>query len=128
MPNILIVDDDPDYVEITRDILEAKGYKVNSVSNSQEAVAIMKKERPDLILLDIMMTDILDGLKVTEKMRDDPNLYRVPIIVVSSIAESPFAENFPTDEHIHIDDWVSKPVQPDVLLEKIKLYLQRSKS
>lgn len=127
MPKILIVDDDPDYVEITRELLESKGYRVNSASNSEDALAFMGKEKPDLILLDIMMSDVLDGLKVAGKMHDDPNLYRVPIIVVSSIAESPYAENFPTDEYLHIDDWISKPVQPDVLFEKVKLYLQRTK-
>lgn len=127
MPNILIVDDDPDFVEITRTILESKGHKVSSASDGEEAMESIRKQKPDLVLLDIMMANILDGLRVTWEMHDDPELYKIPIIVVSSIGQSPYAGHFPTDEYLHVDDWLSKPIQPEVLLGKVQLYLQRSK-
>jgi len=127
MPKILIVDDDPDFVEVIRTILEAKDYHVNSASDSKEAVKVIHQQKPDLVLLDIMMASVLDGLSVTYEMHDDPELHRIPIIVVSSIAQSDYAGQFPTDEYIHIDDWLSKPIQPDALLDKVKMYLLRSK-
>ena len=127
MPNILVVDDDPDYIEVTSALLENQGYRVKSANNSDEAIIALREEKPDLVLLDIMMKDILDGLKVTYEMHDNNELYRIPIIVISSIASTTYAEYFPTDEYLHIDDWVSKPINPDVLLEKVIFYLQRAK-
>ncbi len=127
MPNILVIDDDPDYVEVTSALLENHGYRVKSANNSDEAITALREEKPDLVILDIMMKDILDGLKVTYEMHDNAELYKIPIIVVSSIANTTYAEHFPTDEYLHIDDWVSKPINPDVLLEKVIFYLQRTK-
>ncbi|MGQ9610225.1 MAG: response regulator [bacterium] len=125
MAKILVVDDDPDFVEITRLILESNNYEVISAHNSADALDKMHKEKPDLVLLDIMMTQILDGLTVPREMLTDPDLERVPIIVVSSITSSPHIGEFPTDEYLAVDDWISKPVQPEVLLEKVKRYLKR---
>ncbi len=124
---ILIVDDDPDFVEITRLILESNNYEVVSASDSSEALEKMHQEKPDLVLLDIMMTQVLDGLNVPREMLIDPDLERVPIIVVSCITSSPHIGEFPTDEYLAVDDWISKPVQPEVLLDKVKRYLKRYK-
>lgn len=125
MAKILVVDDDPDFVEITRLILESNNYEVISAHDSADALAKMHQEKPDLVLLDIMMTQILDGLVVPREMLSDPDLERVPIIVVSSITSSPHIGEFPTDEYLAVDDWISKPVQPEILLEKVKRYLKR---
>jgi len=127
MPNILVVDDDPDFVEITRTLLETQNYHVDSASDGEEAIKAIRENKPDLVILDIMMAGILDGLKVTSKMHDDPELYKIPIIIVSSIGNSSYAGNFPTDEYLHADYWLSKPIQPDELLDKVKMYLLRSK-
>ncbi len=127
MSKILIVDDDPDFVEITRLILESNNYEVVSASDSSEALEKMHQEKPDLVLLDIMMTQVLDGLNVPREMLIDPDLERVPIIVVSCITSSPHIGEFPTDEYLAVDDWISKPVQPEVLLDKVKRYLKRYK-
>lgn len=127
MAKILVVDDDPDFVEVTRMILTSNGYEVISAYNSQEALQRMHEDKPDLILLDIMMTHILDGLTVTREMMSDPELERVPVIVVSAITSSPHIGKFPTDEYLPVEDWISKPVQPEELLKKVKLYLRRFK-
>lgn len=124
MAKILIVDDDPDFVEITRMILEAHGYEVGSAANGAEALSKMKKEPPDLVILDVMMSGVLDGVNVSHEMSAEPTLRRVPIVMVSSIASSAQAGMFPTDEYIPIDDWISKPVQPDALLERVDRHLK----
>lgn len=126
MAHILVVDDDPDFVEITRMVLEDNDHVVYSASDGKEALSVMHQNKPDLILLDIMMADILDGLVVTQKMQDDPDLSGIPIIVVSAIAGSQYAGQFPVDEYLHVDNWINKPIQPDVLLEKVKFHLDRS--
>ena len=126
MSNILVVDDDPDLVEVVKAILESDGYQVSSAGNSSEALAMIHQERPDLVLLDIMMTDILDGLNVSREMYKDRDLRGIPIIIVSSITQTPEVGEFPTDKYLHVRDWVSKPIRPDLLLGKVRLYLQRS--
>jgi len=120
MTRILVVDDDPEFVEITRTILEAHGYEVTSASNGELAIAEMHQQRPDLVLLDVMMSSMLDGLEVSHEMREDPELKNVPVIMVSCIITSPHASLFPTDENIPIDGWISKPMDPDDLLKKIR--------
>ena len=119
MAKILVVDDDPDFVEITRLILKAKGYEVESAPNGDKALQMMRQSPPDLVLLDVMMSSILDGVHVVNAMREDTMLRHIPVIMVSSIASSPAAEMFPTDEYIPIDMWISKPVQPEDLVRKV---------
>jgi CheY-like chemotaxis protein len=128
MAKILVVDDDPDFVEITRIILENNGYDVVSASDSNEAIEKMRNDKPDLVLLDIMMSQPLDGVEVSKKMLEDDNLKKVPIIVVSSITDSPHLAEFPSNEYLPLDDWITKPAQPEDLLAKISKYLKRFKS
>jgi CheY-like chemotaxis protein len=124
MARILVVDDDPDFVEITRTILESKGYEVASAANGDQALKSMRQDLPDLVLLDVMMSTVLDGLNLSHVMSEDPELCSVPVVMVSSITDSPSAGMFPTDEYIPIDAWISKPVQPDDLLSKVAQYIK----
>jgi CheY-like chemotaxis protein len=117
---ILVVDDDPEFVEITRLILEANGYEVSSASDGEQGLQAMRQDKPDLVLLDVMMSSMLDGLNTCHKMQEDPDLKGIPLIMVSSIISSPHASLFPTDEYILIDTWISKPMDPDDLLEKAR--------
>jgi len=119
MAKILVVDDDPDFVQITRMILEKHAYEVLTAASGAEALATMRREKPDLVLLDIMMTTLLDGLSVSEEMQADPELKALPVIMVSSITDTRYASMFPTDEYVHMDAWISKPVDPDDLLKKV---------
>nr|MBC7246083.1 response regulator [Chloroflexota bacterium] len=125
MAKILVVDDDPDFVEITRTILESNGYEVVSAASGDQALQVMQKELPDLVLLDVMMATVLDGLNLSHVMSEDPVLKHVPIVMVSSITESPHAGLFPTDEYIPIDAWISKPVQPNDLLNKVARFVKK---
>jgi adenylate cyclase len=116
---ILVVDDDPDFVEIMRTILESNDYNVVTAANGEEALAQVRAQRPDLMLLDIMMSSVLDGLNVSEQLALDPEARFMPVIMVSSIAETPYAHVFPMGEQPHMDAWLSKPVDPKVLLAKV---------
>jgi len=124
MAKVLVVDDDPDFVEITRTILESHGYEVNTAANGDQALSSMRADLPDLVLLDVMMSTVLDGLNLSHAMSEDAALSKVPIVMVSSIADSPSAGMFPTDEYIPIDAWISKPVQPDDLLNKVAQFIK----
>jgi len=122
-PAILVVDDDPDFVEITRMILTKEGYNVTSAANGEQAIRAMKAERPDLVLLDVMMASPLDGVQVSHKMAADPALKTIPVVMISSIDSSKHAALLPDDMHIPIDVWISKPVDPDHLLKTIRRFL-----
>jgi CheY-like chemotaxis protein len=124
MGRILVVDDDPDFVAITTRVLEAAGHKVSAAANGASALSAMGQEKPDLVLLDIMMSTILDGLSVSEEMQADEELKGVPIIMISSIADTEYAAVFPTDEYVHMDAWITKPIQPEDLLNKVNRYLR----
>lgn len=126
MAKILIADDDPDFVEVMRTILASEGYDIVSAKDGNEALRIMREDGVDLILLDIMMASILDGVSVAHEMQKHPALKRIPIVMISSIISSPHASMFPTDEYIPMDVWITKPVQPDDLLQKIASLIERN--
>ena len=120
MAKILVVDDDPDFVEATRLVLEPNGYEVISAADGREGLAKVQEEKPDLVILDIMMASVLDGLSMSRRMQENPELRRIPILMVTSIANTDYAVLFPTDEYIHIDGFMSKPISPDKLLSAVK--------
>jgi len=123
MTKILVVDDDPDFVETTRIVLEQAGYAVVSATSGDESLRVVRKEKPDLIILDVIMSSILDGLNVSQQLQADPDHKDIPIIMVTSIANTDYAELFPTDEYVHISAFMTKPVQPDQLLGQVSRLL-----
>lgn len=120
MSKILIVDDDPDFVETTRMVLESEGYEVISAADGDEGLRKAKEELPDLVILDVIMSTVLDGLHMSQEMANDLEQEDIPILMVTSIANSDYAALFPTDEYVHIDDFVTKPVAPDELLRRVE--------
>jgi len=120
MKTILVVDDDPDFSEITRLILSGEGYEVVTAANGDQALETLKECEPNLVVLDVMMAGILDGVNVALTMSENPHLRDIPILMVSSIASSPMADRFPTGEYLPISGWISKPVQPEGLLKTVK--------
>ena len=120
MTQVLIVDDDPDFVEITSMILKQHGYSVSTAASGDEALEKMHAERPDVLLLDVMMSTVLDGVNVSFAMSEDPALKSVPIVMISSILDSPNADKSPTDEYVPISAWITKPVNPDKLVSTVQ--------
>lgn len=116
MAKILVVDDDPDFVEVTSTILKSEGHEVAVANSGKQALASMETAKPDLVVLDVMMSYVLDGLDVTEAMSQDQDLKLIPILMVSSLPSTRYAEMFPTDRYVPIDDWLSKPVAPAELV------------
>lgn len=123
MSRILVVDDDPDFVEIIRTILLKEQYEIDTAANGDQAMERVQAQKPDLIILDIMMSTVLDGVSVSQRLREDPDLRKIPLIMVSSIASTEHAEVFPTDEYLHVDRWLSKPVQPQDLIAAVKRFV-----
>lgn len=124
-PKILVVDDDPDFVEAMRLTLEPNGYTVVSAASGDEGLAKVRSESPDLVILDVIMSSVLDGLQMSRRMQENPQHKRIPILMVTSIANTDYAALFPTDEYISIDGFLSKPVAPAVLLERVSALLRR---
>jgi len=120
MAKILVVDDDPDFVNLTRRILQRKGYEVVTAASGQQALAVMRKEKPDLVLLDIMMSYILDGLDVSREMAQDQTLKDVPVIMVTSLTGARAEAAQLSGEYVPVDEWIHKPIDPDRLLALIE--------
>jgi len=116
---VLVVDDDPDFVEIISMILKKEGYELDSAASGNRGLEKMRASPPDILLLDVMMSGILDGVNVSFEMSEDPVLSKIPIVMISSIPDSPHAEDFPTDEFVPISAWITKPVQPDQLIKTV---------
>lgn len=122
--NIIVVDDDPDFVEYTRIVLESQGYEVRTAATTDAALRMMRQDKPDVALLDVMMSYVLDGLNLTREMRDDPELKDVPIIMISAIVSREEAGVFPTDEYLAVDTFLTKPVDPADLLQQVAKLVQ----
>ena len=123
MAKVLVVDDDPDFVNYASKVLEKAGHDVVSAANGAKALQAMRQDVPDVVLLDIMMSYILDGLDVSREMAEDPSLKDVPVIMVTSLTGVKGSGVFPTDEYVPADEWISKPVDPDTLLERVNQVL-----
>jgi len=124
--SVLVVDDDPDFCETTRLVLESDGYDVYCAGNGEEALRTMTVRPPDLVVMDVMMDGILDGWDASWRIRSNPLLRDTPILVVSSITASDYLSMFPTDEDNLIDNFLSKPVSPAKLLSEVSRLLNRS--
>ena len=126
MAKILIVDDDPDFVSVVRAILVADGHEIGTAANGDQAIKAMKKNKPDLVLLDIMMSYVLDGLDVSRRIAEDPALKGTPVLLVTSLTATPDSGMFPTDEDVPVDAWLTKPVDPAKLKAQIAGLLARA--
>ena len=125
-PNILVVDDDPNFVVVMKPVLESKGYKVNAAYNRQEAMEKLESFKPDLILLDIMMEKLTDGFDICYKLKHDPEMKNIPVLAVSAITEKTGFKFSPaTDgEYFEADDYVTKLIKPSELLERVEKLLE----
>lgn len=123
-PCVLVVDDDPDFCEVARIALTAEGYQVAVASTGTEALAAMRVAKPDLVILDIMMQGVLDGLRTSRMMKADGNLCSVPILMVSSITQSAYAGLLPKEASLAIDNFMVKPIEVPRLLAEVKHLLR----
>lgn len=120
MAKILVVDDDRDFIKITRMILQSQKYEVITAANGEEGLELMRREKPDLVILDVMMSYILEGLDTRRQMAADPNLKNIPVIMSTSLTGERVQKNLPSDEYVPDSAWLHKPIDPDKLLEQVK--------
>ena len=121
IPKILIVDDDPDIIEILRYNLSLAGYDVKAASNGKEAIKKAKIFIPEIILLDVMMPE-MDGIEACRLIREIPSLKNSRIIFLSARNED-YTQLSAFDAGA--DDYISKPVKPKILLKKISSIFKR---
>ena len=94
-----------------------------SAIGGDEGLEAVDAEKPDLLILDVIMKTMLDGFTMSQKMADNPVYKNIPILMVTSIANSDYASLFSADHYIHINDFVSKPIAPDDLLRRVAVLL-----
>ncbi|MCJ7700835.1 MAG: response regulator [Anaerolineales bacterium] len=123
MAKILIVDDDPDFLNATSIILKKEGHTTIHAKNGNEGYQRAKRDQPDLIILDVMMDSVLDGVSMSQQVYEDDSIQDIPILMVTSIANTDYAELFPTDEYIHIRAFMSKPIDPARLIKQVNKIL-----
>ena len=120
MAYLIIVDDDADYVDAVSSVLTQHGYQVVTARNGEEGLKRAKLERPDLIIMDIIMNERTEGFFVVQEIRRTPDLKSVPIIVLSTIyAQEADFRVAPERGWLAHDEFLAKPVDVSVLLEKI---------
>jgi len=124
---LMMIDDDPDFVEGIRSILVGAGYEVDVAHNPKDGFKALQAGEYDLLLLDIMMGRGAEGVMVARKLRKDPKLRDMPVLIITGIREQ-IAFLFPGGAmHPHfmpVDELVEKPVAPQLLLERVSSLLE----
>ena len=123
---ILLIDDDPDFVESTKLVLESKPYEVITAYNGNEGLAKARKEKPDLIILDIIMP-FKDGFNAAEDLKKDLELKKIPVIMLTSFAENVGQTTLSVSQGLTLDteDYIDKPVAPQELLRRVEKLLKK---
>ena len=120
---ILVVDDEPQIVELVGDYLKQAGFRVVTAGDGQTALTLARHERPDLVVLDLMLPGVLDGLDVCRRLRQDAALHDLPIIMLTARSEE-------TDRLVGLelgaDDYVVKPFSPREVVARVRAVLRRA--
>ncbi len=119
---ILIVDDDPDITEAMTVVLETQNYDVSGVANGTDAMKRIEQSPPDLIILDVMMDTPREGFVFSRQIKNDPDTKDIPIIMITSVKDKmgiDFKSVAGDESWLPVEDFLDKPVPPEVLLEKV---------
>ncbi len=122
--NIMVVDDNPDIVTIVKTILEGKGYGVQSAYSGQEVFNLLEEQKPDLIVLDIMMPQ-MDGLEVLTRLKGEPTTATIPVILLTAKVQY---EDVLGGYKMGADYYITKPFTSTQLLNGINLLLGEGKA
>ncbi len=119
---IMIIDDDIDLVEAMRIILESAGYEVIDAQEGSKGIEIIKKEKPDLLILDVMMGTQDEGFHVAYQLRSDEETRELPIIMVTAVGtQTGYNFDLSRDESfLPVNEFIEKPVNPHTLIEAVK--------
>jgi CheY-like chemotaxis protein len=123
---IMLIDDDADFIESTKMVLEKHSYEVLMANNGDEGLRKVKQNKPDLILLDIIMP-ATDGFAVAKKLKEDPGLSGIPVIMLTSFSSKGVGTSIPRGKGYELDaeDYLEKPVTPENLLAAVKKHLKQ---
>lgn len=126
-PRILLIDDDVDFVEATKTVLESKPYEVITSYDGDDGLRKAKEENPDLIILDIIMP-VKDGFSTAEQLKKDAELKKIPVIMLTSYAERGGESSIAMSGGLTLEteDYIDKPVSPEELLKRVEKYLKRA--
>jgi CheY-like chemotaxis protein len=121
MSRILIVDDDDAFAQATLTLLKSKGHTVSTAKNGEEGYRLAKSEKPDLLLLDVMMTYDSEGFDVARKLKEDPETRRIPVICITGIKKAlDLPGGFePDPDWLPVKAVLEKPVKPDRLIKAV---------
>ena len=121
---ILLVDDDRDFLEMNRGILEAGGFQIGCYSDTDTAWESMEKRKPDLVITDLMMKSLNSGFSLARKIKSDPRFAALPVIIVTAVASKRGFDFNPQSqaelEVMGCEAYFDKPVAPDLLIAKVK--------
>lgn len=123
---ILVVDDDPDLVEVIRLTLEANDYQVFSAASGAEGLRMVKEIEPDLVILDVMMDYTTEGFQVSLQLRSpDPQseyapYSKIPILMLTALHSTTSLRFRPDEDYLPVDDFVEKPIEPRALVKKVE--------
>ncbi len=123
---ILLIDDDADFVEATKLVLESKPYEIITAFDGTQGIIKAKKEKPDLIILDIIMP-VKNGFNAAEELKKDPELQKIPVIMLTSFSQKVSETNLSRGQGLLLDteDYIDKPVAPEELLKRVEKQLMR---
>jgi CheY-like chemotaxis protein len=124
--HILLIEDDPNMHDAVKMILEPEGYRVTCCSTGPEGLEILRRERPDLLLLDIMLATPSEGFHVAYEIKKDDELKRIPIIMVSAIGQTmglDYAKELGSD-YMPAERFLEKPIDAATLREAVKNVLE----
>jgi len=125
---ILLIDDDPDFVEATKVVLESRPYEIITALGGEEGLKKAREEKPDLVLLDVIMPDI-DGFQVCQQLKKDLQLSQIPVIMITSFSEKYRETSIGVSQGLSLEaeDFVDKPVAPAELLIRVEKWLKLKK-
>ena len=123
---ILLVDDDADFVDSIKTVLESKSYEVIVAGEGDEGLRRAREENPDLILMDVIMP-IKDGFTAAEHLKKDSDLSQIPVVMLTAFSSKGQETAIPRSRGftLEAEDYLEKPVTPEQLLAKVKQYLKR---
>jgi len=126
--SILIADDDPDIVEAMKTVLEAKGFEVRTAPNGRECLRKVREKRPNLVILDVMMTTETEGFHIAYEIRQDPALKTLPILMLTAIEQKTGFKFSPDsdEDYLPVEAFITKPVEPEELVSRINALLTKS--
>ena len=125
MAKILIVDDDPDIIEASRIFLEKQGHQVFFAYNRQDGMKQVEQNKPDLLIMDIIMEQPDDGMAMAQELRRGG--FDAPILMLTSISKITGMDYDKDEEILPVDEFIEKPVEPSVLLAKVSELLGKRK-